>query len=192
MKIGYARVSTEDQNLDLQTDALDKAGCELIYKEKVSGSSKERPELQAMLNHIRKKDTLVVWKLDRLGRSLRDLLNIVNDLHDKGIHFQSLQEGFDTGTPGGKLIFHIFGALAEFEKEVIRERTKAGLASARVRGRRGGRPIKLTPEIIAKAKALHKDFSIPAKEIWQTLGISRALLYKALKVVNKDNNYNDN
>lgn len=191
MKIGYARVSTEDQNLDLQTDALDKAGCELIYKEKISGSTKERPELQAMLSHLRKKDTLVVWKLDRLGRSLKDLLSIVNDLHDKGIHFQCLQEGFDTCTPGGKLVFHIFGALAEFEKEVIRERTKAGLASARARGRQGGRPIKLTQEIIAKARALHKDFSISPKEIWETLGISRALLYKALKLSNKHKNTND-
>lgn len=181
MKIGYARVSTEDQNLNLQIDALDKAGCELIYKEKASGAKIERVELKAALTHLRPKDTLVVWKLDRLGRSLRDLLNIVNDLHNKGIHFQCIQEGFNTGTPGGKLVFHIFGALAEFEKEVIRERTKAGLDAAKVRGRRGGRPLKLTPEIIAKAKAMHKEFAITPKEIWTTLGISRALLYKALK-----------
>lgn len=192
MKIGYARVSTEDQNLDLQTDALDKAGCELIYKEKASGAKIERAELKAALTHLRSKDTLVVWKLDRLGRSLKDLLNIVNDLHNRGINFQCIQEGFDTGTSGGKLIFHIFGALAEFEKEVIRERTKAGLKAARARGRRGGRPTKLTPEIIAKAKALHKDFSISPKEIWTTLGISRALLYKALKTSTKIKQNHDN
>lgn len=181
MKIGYARVSTEDQNLNLQTDALDKAGCELIYKEKISGATKDRPELQAMIAHLRKKDTLVVWKLDRLGRSLKDLISIVTDLHNRGIHFQCIQEGFNTGTPGGKLVFHIFGALAEFEKEVIRERTKAGLNAARSRGRHGGRPLILTPEIIAKAKAMHKEFTITPKEIWTTLGISRALFYKALK-----------
>ena len=182
MKIGYARVSTEDQNLDLQTDALQKAGCEIIYKEKASGAKIERIELKAALTHLRKDDTLVIWKLDRLARSLKDLLKIVNDLHEKGINFQCIQEGFDTSTSGGKLIFHIFGALAEFEKEVIRERTKAGLKAARARGRVGGRPSKLSPEVIAKAKALHKDFSISPKEIWQTLGISRALLYKALKL----------
>lgn len=181
MKIGYARVSTEDQNLHLQIDALEKAGCELTYKETASGAKIERAELRAALTHLRKNDTLVVWKLDRLGRSLKDLLNIVNDLHSRGIHFQSLQEGFDTNTHGGKLVFHIFGALAEFEKELIKERTKAGLAAARARGRQGGRPLKLTPEIIAKAKALHKDFSISPQEIWKTLNISRALLYKALK-----------
>lgn len=182
MKIGYARVSTDDQNLDLQVDALNKDGCELIYKEKASGTKIERVELQAVLAHLRSKDTLVVWKLDRLGRSLKDLLNIVNNLNSQGIHFRCIQEGFDTSTSGGKLIFHIFGALAEFEKEVIRERTKAGLKAARARGRKGGRPIKLTPEVIAKVKALHKDYSITPKEIWTTLGISRALLYKALKM----------
>jgi DNA invertase Pin-like site-specific DNA recombinase len=181
MKIGYARVSTEDQNLDLQLDALNKAGCELIYQEKISGSKKERPELQKMLIHLRAKDTLVVWKLDRLGRSLRDLLTIVNNLQDKGINFQCLQEGFNTDTSGGKLVFHIFGALAEFEKEVIRERTKAGLAAARARGRQGGRPTKITQEIILKAKALYKDFTITPNEICKTLGLSRSSFYKALK-----------
>ena len=181
MKIGYARVSTEDQNLDLQIDALTKAGCEMIYKEKISGSTTERPELQNALNYIRTNDILTVWRLDRLGRSLKDLINIVRSLQEKNVNFQCLQEGFDTSTPGGKLVFHIFGALAEFEREIIRERTKAGLVAARSRGRVGGRPTKITPELVAKAKALHKDLYITPKEIASTLSISRSLLYKALK-----------
>lgn len=182
MKVGYARVSTDDQNLNLQLDNLKNVGCEKIYQEKISGSKKDREQLTEVLNFVRAKDTLVVWKLDRLGRSLKDLIAIVNMLQKKGIHFKSIQEGFDTSTSGGKLIFHIFGALAEFEKEVIRERTQAGLKAARARGRKGGRPTKLSPELIAKAKALHKDFAITPKEIWTTLGISRALLYKVLKL----------
>ena len=129
MYIGYARVSTEDQNLDLQRDALEKAGCELIFDDMVSGTKARRPGLEKALSHLRRGDTLVVWRLDRLGRSLRHLIDTVTELQDKGIEFKSLQESIDSSTSGGKLVFHIFGALAEFEREIIRERTKAGLAA---------------------------------------------------------------
>jgi DNA invertase Pin-like site-specific DNA recombinase len=182
MLIGYARVSTEDQNLDLQIDDLKKAGCEKVYQEKVSGSKERRAELEEALSYVRKGDTLVVWKLDRLGRSLRNLINIINKLQENDIQFKTLREGFDTSTSGGKLIFHVFGALAEFEREVIQERTKAGLRAARARGRLGGRPKKLTKEIIARAKALHKDLTIPPKDICSTLNISKSILYRALKL----------
>ena len=145
MLIGYARVSTEDQKLDMQLDALHSAGCKKIFSEKASGSKAERVELNKALDYMRDGDTLTVWKLDRLGRSLKFLIETVNLLHAKKMHFKSLQEGFDTATPGGKLIFHIFGSLSEFEREIIRERTNAGLNAARARGRKGGRPFKLTP-----------------------------------------------
>ena len=135
MLIGYARVSTQDQTLDLQTDALTHAGCEKIFTDTTSGAKAERPGLQAALDHLRAGDTLVVWRLDRLGRTLKHLIATVTDLSDQGIGCKSLQENMDTTTSGGKLIFHIFGALAEFEREVIRERTNAGLQAARARGR---------------------------------------------------------
>ena len=157
MLIGYARVSTEDQNLDLQIDDLKKAGCEKVYQEKVSGSKERRAELEEALSYVRKGDTLVVWKLDRLGRSLRNLINIINKLQENDIQFKTLREGFDTSTSGGKLIFHVFGALAEFEREVIQERTKAGLRAARARGRLGGRPKKLTKEIKADIAYAFED-----------------------------------
>ena len=137
MLIGYARVSTLDQNLDLQVDALRKAGCEKIFAETGSGAKSDRPELSEALAFARQKDTVVVWKLDRLGRSLKHLIDTVNDLHKRGIGFRSLQEHLDTTTPSGKLFFHIFGALAEFERDLIRERTNAGLVAARARGRLG-------------------------------------------------------
>src|SRR5215470_4200690 len=140
MLIGYARVSTQDQTLDLQTDALTRAGCEKLFTDTTSGATSGRPGLQEALNHLRAGDTLVVWRLDRLGRTLKHLIATVSDLSDHGIGFKSLQENMDTMTSGGKLIFHIFGALAEFEREVIRERTNAGLQAARARGRFGGRP----------------------------------------------------
>src|SRR5215208_6622623 len=135
MFIGYARVSTDDQNLDLQRDALTKAGCEQIYTDQVSGTKAERKGLTDALSHLRSGDTLVVWRLDRLGRSLRHLIETVTNLHERGIGFKSVQESIDTTTSGGKLVFHIFGALAEFEREIIRERTQAGLQAARARGR---------------------------------------------------------
>jgi len=144
MNIGYARVSTQDQNLDLQNDALKAAGCEIIYTDKMSGTKKNRPGLEEILGFIRKGDTLVVWKLDRLGRSLKHLIQVLNQLDERGVYFKSIQESLDTSTPGGKLIFHVFGALAEFERDIIRERTLAGLAAARARGRKGGRPRKLS------------------------------------------------
>jgi DNA invertase Pin-like site-specific DNA recombinase len=140
MLIGYARVSTQDQTLDLQTDALAQAGCDKLFTDTTSGAKSERPGLQDAMDHLRAGDTLVVWRLDRLGRTLKHLIATITDLSDKSVGFRSLQENMDTTTSGGKLIFHIFGALAEFEWEVIRERTNAGLQAARARGRLGGRP----------------------------------------------------
>jgi len=178
MNIGYARVSTQDQNLDLQNDALKGAGCEKIYTDKMSGAKTDRPGLEEILSILRKGDTLVVWKLDRLGRSLTHLIKVMNILDEQGIYFRSVQESLDTSTPGGKLIFHVFGALAEFERDIIRERTLAGLAAARARGRTGGRPRKLSKKQVEIAENLMKDVSIPIAEICETLGVSRATLYR--------------
>src|SRR3712207_6386249 len=143
MLIGYARISTLDQSLALQQDALRAAGCERIFTATASGARTDRPGLADALEHLRTGDTLVVWRLDRLGRSLEHLMETIRELHEQGIHFKSLQEQLDTATSGGKLVFHVFGALAEFERDLIRERTRAGLEAARARGRRGGRPRKL-------------------------------------------------
>src|ERR687886_70961 len=159
MLIGYARVSTDDQNLDLQRDALHKAGCELIFDDTVSGTKARRPGLEQALSHLRPGDTLVVWRLDRLGRSLRHLIDTVTALAERGVGFRSLTESIDTTTSGGKLVFHIFGALAEFERELIRERAKAGLAAARARGRIGGRPKSLTPKSLELLNKLYADKS---------------------------------
>src|SRR5919199_2185370 len=148
MNIGYARVSTDEQNLDLQRDALQKADCQQIFTDQVSGTKARRPGLEQALSHLRQGDTLVVWRLDRLGRSLRHLIDTVTELQDRGIGFKSLTESIDTTTSGGKLVFHIFGALAEFEREIIRERTNAGLQAARARGRTGGRRKALTEKQI--------------------------------------------
>jgi DNA invertase Pin-like site-specific DNA recombinase len=177
MFIGYARVSTDDQNLDLQRDALEKAGCEQIFTDRVSGTKARRPGLEEAFSHLRQGDTLVVWRLDRLGRSLRHLIDTVTDLQEKGIGFKSLTESIDTTTSGGKLVFHIFGALAEFEREIIKERTKAGLQSARARGRKGGRRSALTPKQLQIAQQLY-DAKTPVNEICETLGISRATFYR--------------
>jgi DNA invertase Pin-like site-specific DNA recombinase len=180
MLIGYARVSTQDQTLDLQTDALKQAGCEKLCTDMTSGAKSERPGLQEAMNHLRTGDTLVVWRLDRLGRTLKHLIATITDLSDNGIGFRSLQENMDTTTSGGKLIFHIFGALAEFEREVIRERTNAGLQAARARGRLGGRPKlqTLDPKKIALVKQLYADGNMPVKEICDTLHIGRSTLYR--------------
>jgi DNA invertase Pin-like site-specific DNA recombinase len=180
MLIGYARVSTQEQTLDLQTDALERAGCEKIFTDTQSGAKAERPGLQAAMDHLRKGDTLVVWRLDRLGRTLKHLIVTITELSDNGIGFRSLQENIDTTTSGGKLIFHIFGALAEFEREVIRERTAAGLQAARARGRLGGRPKlqSLDPKKISLAQKLYADGSMPVKEICETLHIGRTTLYR--------------
>ena len=154
MLIGYARVSTDEQNLDLQLSALKEAGCEEIYTDKISGTKATRPGLQNALSHLRSGDTFVVWRLDRLGRSLRHLIDTVTDFQERGIGFKSLQESIDTTTSGGKLVFHIFGALAEFEREIIRERTKAGLTAARARGKSGGRPKALTDKQVEMLRHL--------------------------------------
>jgi DNA invertase Pin-like site-specific DNA recombinase len=183
MLIGYARVSTQDQTLDLQTDALNRAGCEKIFTDTTSGAKAERPGLQEAMSQLRVGDTLVVWRLDRLGRTLTHLIATVTDLSDHGIGFKSLQENMDTTTSGGKLIFHIFGALAEFEREVIKERTNAGLQAARARGRFGGRPTiqSLDPKKVALARKLYADGSIPVREICATLHIGRSTLYRYLQ-----------
>ena len=180
MNIGYARVSTDEQNLDLQRDALKKADCTLIFEEQVSGTKDRRPELEQALSHLRVGDTLVVWRLDRLGRSLRHLIDTVNSLAERGVGFKSLSESIDTTTSGGKLVFHIFGALAEFEREIIRERTKAGLEAARARGRYGGLKHKLTPKQVEMVRQLWAT-NTPVKEICDTLGISRATFYRYVK-----------
>ena len=178
MKIGYARISTQDQSLDLQKDALTAAGCEHIFEDVASGAKDARQGLSEAIAYARPKDTLVVWKLDRLGRSLKHLIETVNQLHAKDIGFASVQESIDTTTSGGKLIFHVFGALAEFEREIIRERTQAGLKAARARGRTGGRPPKMTPEQIDMAKRLMADPEISIDRICQTMKISRSTLYR--------------
>ena len=180
MLIGYARVSTDEQNLDLQRDALKKAGCERIFTDHISGTKAERKGLTEALSHLRAGDTLVVWRLDRLGRSLRHLIDTVTTLQESGVEFKSLTEAIDTTTSGGKLVFHIFGALAEFEREIIRERTKAGLTSARARGRTGGRPKALTEKQVEMLNQLAADRNRSIDEICKTLGISRTTFYRYL------------
>jgi len=187
MLIGYARVSTGEQTLDLQLDALVKAGCERTYTETASGAKAERPVLAEVLGYLRPGGTLVVWRLDRLGRSLKHLIETVALLAERGVGFKSLGEQIDTTTPGGKLVFHVFGALAEFERDLIRERTNAGLAAARARGRRGGRPKALAdPKRVALAQALYDGGQADIATICKTLGISRATLYRALKPRNPE------
>jgi len=178
MLIGYARVSTHDQNPALQLDALTQAGCEKIFTEKASGAQRERPELQAALDYMRPGDTLVVWKLDRLARSLKQLIETVERLEERENGFRSLTEALDTTTSGGKLVFHIFGALAEFERAIIQERTKACLESARARGRLGGRPPALAHEDVIAAKALLRDPGITMAQAAKRLGVSPSTLYR--------------
>ncbi|MGI5310393.1 recombinase family protein [Rheinheimera sp. WS51] len=180
MNIGYARVSTADQNNALQTDALEKAGCERIFQESFSGASRERPELSRCLDTLRAGDTLTVWRLDRLGRSLKDLVEIITELEGKGIGFRSMTESIDTTTAGGKLVFHIFAALAEFERTLIRERTKAGLAAARARGRKGGRKPKMTKADVRRAKAMLLDPTMTKTDVANHFDVSRVTLNKAL------------
>jgi DNA invertase Pin-like site-specific DNA recombinase len=182
MDIGYARVSTGEQTLDLQLDALRAAGCGKVYTETASGAKADRPVLDEVLSYVRKGDTLVVWRLDRLGRSLKHLIEVVAALAEQGIGFKSLTEQIDTTTPGGKLIFHVFGALAEFERDLVRERTHAGLAAARARGRLGGRPKKLTnAKQVELARTLYNGGHVDIDTICATLGVSRATLYRSLK-----------
>ena len=181
MIIGYARVSTEDQNLDLQFDALKEAGCKKIFQDKISGVKEDRDGLLQVLEIVRPGDTLVVWKLDRLGRSLQHLISVVDELKGKDVYFRSLKENLDTSSSTGKLIFHIFGALAEFERDIIRERTMAGLAAARARGRVGGRPKIMDAGKVKLARTLMADNSRCVREICEILGVSKATLYRYLK-----------
>jgi DNA invertase Pin-like site-specific DNA recombinase len=181
MNVGYARVSTFDQNLDLQKDALVRAGCEKIFTDTMSGAKAERPGLVQALTFMRTGDVLVVWKLDRLGRSLKNLIDVVTELDTLGIGFRSMTESIDTTTSGGKLIFHIFGALAEFERNLIRERTQAGLSAARARGRRGGHPHVVAfrdEKKVTQAIALYNDKTNRIADICSTFRISRATLYR--------------
>ncbi|HKP51374.1 MAG TPA: recombinase family protein [Chloroflexia bacterium] len=181
MLVGYAQVSTQEQTLDLQRDALQKAGCARLFTDVISGAKQERRGLQEALSFIREGDTLVVWKLDRLGRSLRHLIAIVTALNERGIGFKSLTEQIDTTSSGGKLIFHVFGALAEFERDLIRERTNAGLAAARARGRQGGRPRRLDDKKIRLLQQLWADKSNSIGDILSTLNISKSTLYRHVK-----------
>lgn len=182
-KIGYARVSTDDQNLDLQRDALSAAGCVDVYEEKISGKSRERPQLASCLRALRTGDTLVVWRLDRLGRSLVDLISIVNELEKRGIGFESLSEKIETSSPAGRLIFHVFGSLAEFERSLTRERTMAGLQAARARGRCGGRPQKLGEKEKREIRTLLSDPNVAVTDIAARYGVSRATLYNSVGAV---------
>jgi DNA invertase Pin-like site-specific DNA recombinase len=178
MLIGYARVSTQDQNLDLQLDALKKAGCEKIFQEKASGAQRDRPQLLAALDYARNGDAMVVWKLDRLARSLKQLLETIETLEARKVGFLSLTESIDTTTFGGRLIFHIFASLAEFERSIIRERTCAGLLAARKLGRVGGRPPSLKSEDIVVARALLRDENITVENVAKRLAVAPSTLYR--------------
>ena len=187
MQFGYARVSTGEQTLDLQLDALTAAGCTRIFRDTASGAKSDRPGLTQALDHLRAGDTLVVWRLDRLGRSLRHLIDTLTDLDKRGIGFRSLTEAIDTTTPGGKLIFHIFGALAEFERDLIKERTNAGLAAARARGRLGGRRKAFAdPAKLRMARTLFADTKRSIPEICTMLGVSRSTLYRYVGTTRPD------
>lgn len=178
MLVGYCRVSTDDQVLDLQKDALVQAGCEKIFEDTCSGAKSDRPGLSTALEYVRAGDVLVVWRLDRLGRSLKHLIETVESLGDRQVGFRSLSESIDTTNAGGRLVFHLFGAMAEFERALIRERTMAGLASARARGRLGGRPKALTAKQIAIAKTLAADPNQSIQELCEHLGIGRTTYYR--------------
>ena len=179
-KIGYARVSTSDQQPALQLDALQAAGCQRIFTDHASGAIADRPQLTAALDYLRPGDTLIVWRLDRLGRNLRHLIATVEDLRARGIEFASVTESIDTSTPTGRLIFHTFAALAEFERELIRERTRAGLTAARARGRHGGRRTVMTPEKLRVARDMYESRQHTVTAIATTIGVSRATIYRAL------------
>lgn len=184
MRIGYARVSTHDQNLDLQTDALQKIGCERIYEDKISGTKRNRPGLDRALEHLREGDTLVVWKLDRLGRSVKDLVELVSDLEKRGIHFQSTTDAIDTSTPAGRFFFHVMASLAQMERELLVERTRAGLDAARAQGRIGGRKRLMTDSKIDAAKKLLESGTLP-KDVAANLGVSVPTLYRWIPASSK-------
>jgi DNA invertase Pin-like site-specific DNA recombinase len=185
MLIGYARVSSTDQDLALQLDALKAAGCERIYEEKASGAKEDRPELARALDHMRKGDVLVVWKLDRLARSLKQLVLVLEDLGKRGVGFRCLAPAIDTTTPEGRLLYSITGAFAEFEREIIRQRTRAGLKAALARGRKGGRPKVLNDAAKAKARAMLRDPEISVAAVAEVLGVSRSTLYLHLPEARK-------
>ena len=187
MLIGYARVSTIDQNLDLQRNALIEAGCERIFTEQMSGAVADRPELMAATGYARMGDTLVVWKLDRLARSMKQLIETVDQLRARSIGFRSLTESLDTTTAQGRLVFHMFGALAEFERSLIRERTQAGLSAAKKAGRTGGRPPKLTDSDIQAAKAMLTNPDIGVASVAHRLGVSLATLYRYIPAARASN-----
>ena len=180
MKIGYARVSTDQQETSLQIDALKQAKCERIYQEKASGAKADRPELMKMLDNARKGDVVVVWKLDRLARSIRQLIDTTTLLNERGVELCSLTENINTTTPGGKLTFHIFAALAEFERDLLRQRVNAGLKAARRRGRIGGRPKALTEADLKKARALLRSGDYSKTQVAEELGVARHTLWRAL------------
>jgi DNA invertase Pin-like site-specific DNA recombinase len=177
MLVGYARVSTLDQNLDLQIDALKKAGCKKIFEDKLGGSRAERPGLAKALEILREDDTLVVWKLDRLGRSVKNLVDLVADLHQQGVQFKSLTNAIDTGTPSGRFFFHVMASLAEMERELTIERTRAGLEVARQLGRKGGRKRQMTDSKIESAKKLLTS-GVPPRDVAKNLGVSVPTLYR--------------
>ncbi len=179
MLIGYARISTDDQNLDLQLDALRAAGCERLCTDQTSGAAKVRRGLDEAMKLLRADDTLVIWKLDRLGRTVKGLVDLVEQLQEQGIQFRSLTDGIDTSTPAGRFFFHVMAAMAQMERELIKERTKAGLVAARARGRMGGRKPKMTESKMTAAKKL-LDAGTPAIDIAKNLGVARATLYRAL------------
>ena len=181
--IGYARVSTEDQHLNLQQDALNAVDCLKIFTDTASGAKAERKGLEEAIDYVREGDILVVWRLDRLGRSLKDLIERLTELNTRNIGFKSLTENIDTTTSGGKLIFHIFGALAEFERDLIRERTNAGLTAARARGKKGGRPRSPLSEEkkLQLAKKMYEDKTMPVEELYKSLHIPRSTFYKYVR-----------
>jgi len=182
-KIGYARVSMQDQDLSLQIDALKRAECEQIYEERASGKNTDRPELVSCLKALRAGDTFVVWRMDRMGRSLKDLVEIITNLEAKGINFVSIAEKIETGTATGKLMFHVFASMAEFERNLISERTLAGLAAARARGRVGGRKPSLSPKDIGHAKLLLENPNITVTEVAKRFGVTRQTIYRQVGVV---------
>ena len=181
MKIGYARVSTTDQNLSVQIDGLEKEKCKKIYKEKLSGVRKDRPELQKALEELRKGDTLVVWKLDRLGRTVKQLLNLIEDLKGKGIHFKSIKDKIDTTTPTGTFFFHVMASFAQLERELTLERTMAGLAAARARGRYGGRPLIHKTDKKEMAYEMYMKNDKTVKEIADALDMGRVTIYRYIQ-----------
>lgn len=179
--IGYARVSTSDQNADAQLDALTQAGCLKVFTDRASGAIDERPELNRMLDQLRPGDTVVVFKLDRLGRNLKHLIQTISSLEERGIGFRSLTEGIDTTSPGGRLLFHLIGAVAQFERDLIGERTRAGLEAARARGRNGGRPTVMSSAKLDVARKMYASRGHTVAEIAETLGVSRATIYRSLR-----------